>query len=685
MTFGDEPSRPRLAKPRLLKAEGGSSSFGMDRLVLPVLVLLCLSILAIGGVIVAAARSQDASAARQANRTVEASLSLAAQRLLATAGDYANWDEAVDALTGGDPGAVPDPAWVAANIGPTLFDSFGITGVLLIDDSGKVRLAVSDGETLTVPEGMAMPPQVPALARAAAAAPAGTRGQASGLVGTPGFAHLAAAADLRREITSERPERGAVLVFLRRLDEALLSEIAAPLAVGTIAMRTASEASKEDLPLVAADGAALGSLTWNAPAPASEFLDGVLWLILSIVAVMVALTAIFLMGAQRVAAERLALTEQLRNREVRLSRLVENLPDLVALLRDGRLELLNDGGAALLGVRRATPLIGRRLEDLVSPADRVRVEGLLKDHATLVDAGWQDIDFIAVDGSRVPARLLLLPLAELGGDAVMAVARDLRAETQSQEELRAALARAELADHAKAHFLSNVSHELRTPLNAIIGFSQILKDEMLGGLGNSHYRDYAKDIHDGGMHLLQLVNDLLDVARMDAGRFELREGWIDLPTLVARCVRMVQERASAAGVVIETEVALTRSRLLGDELRLKQAIVNILQNAVRASARGDTVRLTVELDAVGDVVVRVGDRGAGMTPQDVDSALTPFGKSSGRPSLQTSGIGLGLPLAKGYVEAHGGTLSVASTPGVGTTVSLTLPGTRLYHPDLMRA
>ena len=676
-----DPARDGPAAP-----DAAAPPRGVDRLVAPVLVLLLVAIVAIAGVLAAAARSQDAAAGRQAQRSVAASLAQAKDRLLATAADYANWDDAVTALALHEATAVPDAAWVAANLGATLADTFGVTGVLLLDDAGRMRLAIADSASVTLPEGLGLPAALTDLARQAAAVPAGRRGLAAAIVGVDGVAHIAAAADLRWEADLSRPAAGAVLVLLRKVGPDLLAEVAAPLAVGAIRFVPQAGEAGNSLALAGPDGAPLGALAWEAPAPATEFLADVLWIVLAIIAAMILLTALFLSGAQRAARERAALGAKLRDREVRLRRLVENLPELVALVKEGRIDLLNDGGAVILGARQPGTLLGRRLDDLVAPADRDRATALLAE-ATLSgdDGAWHDLRLLSLDGTPVPVRLRLAPLTELGPGSVLAVARDLRAETRAREDLRAALAKAEVADRAKAHFLSNVSHELRTPLNAIIGFSQILKDELLGGLGNPHYKDYATDIHDGGMYLLQLVNDLLDLARLDSGDFELNEGWVDLSTLAARCTRMVQAKAAAAGVPLETEMRLEGYRLLADELRLKQALVNLLQNAIRASPRGEGVRLSGSLDTQGDVVLRVTDRGPGMTPSEIAIALSAFGKVTDASHRQTGGIGLGLPLAKGYAEAHGGTLGIASTPGVGTTVSLTLPGSRLYHPDLMRA
>jgi two-component system cell cycle sensor histidine kinase PleC len=218
-----------------------------------------------------------------------------------------------------------------------------------------------------------------------------------------------------------------------------------------------------------------------------------------------------------------------------------------------------------------------------------------------------------------------------------------------------------------------MSHELRTPLNAIIGFSEVISSALFGPL-DTRYRDYAQDIHGSGHHLLRIINDLLDLSKVEAGRFELRDGQVQLAALFEACRRMVSDRAVATGVALD--IASTNLVVIGDELRLEQVLLNLVSNAVKFTPSGGEVRITAALGPGGDVSVSVADTGIGMAAEEIPLALQPFGQIDNSLTRPHGGTGLGLPLAKRLVELHGGTLIVESEPGCGTTVTFTLPPER---------
>jgi two-component system, cell cycle sensor histidine kinase PleC len=224
-----------------------------------------------------------------------------------------------------------------------------------------------------------------------------------------------------------------------------------------------------------------------------------------------------------------------------------------------------------------------------------------------------------------------------------------------------------------------MSHELRTPLNAIIGFSEVLSSALFGPL-DARYRDYAQDIHGSGHHLLQIINDLLDLSKVEAGRFELHDGQIQIAAMFEASRRMVSDRAAAAGVALEIEP--TRLEITGDELRLEQVLLNLISNAVKFTPSGGKIHIAAALGPGGDVSVSVADTGIGMAADEIPRALQPFGQIDNSLTRPHGGTGLGLPLAKRLVELHGGTLTLDSEPGRGTTVTFALPPerTRLLSP-----
>jgi len=248
-----------------------------------------------------------------------------------------------------------------------------------------------------------------------------------------------------------------------------------------------------------------------------------------------------------------------------------------------------------------------------------------------------------------------------------------------EEALRAAKEAAETASRAKSQFLAHMSHELRTPLNAILGFSEVIREAMMGPVG-PRYRDYAGDIHKAGQHLLSLINDVLDLAKVEVGRLELVEEPLILPDLIGGCRHLVSETAMRAGVTMAASIPADLPPFHGDRLRIKQVVLNLLSNAIKFTPEGGEVRIEARLLADGDLRLTVADTGIGMNPEDVPIALAPFSQLEDPMQRRREGTGLGLPLAKSLVEMHGGRLDVETALGQGTAVSIVLPRHRVLRP-----
>jgi two-component system cell cycle sensor histidine kinase PleC len=236
---------------------------------------------------------------------------------------------------------------------------------------------------------------------------------------------------------------------------------------------------------------------------------------------------------------------------------------------------------------------------------------------------------------------------------------------------------AEAASVAKSQFLANISHELRTPLNAILGFSEIMKSEMFGPLGTPQYRGYAADIHDSGSHLLTVINDILDLSKIEAGKFELNEEDCDVARLVRDAVRFVAERADSAGLGLQQRLAPALPTVRADGRLIKQILLNLLSNAIKFSPAGGMVTVTAEVDREVGLSLTVADTGIGIAADQLERVLQPFTQVENTLTRTHAGTGLGLPLCKSLIELHGGRLALESAVGRGTAATITLPKERI--------
>ena len=245
------------------------------------------------------------------------------------------------------------------------------------------------------------------------------------------------------------------------------------------------------------------------------------------------------------------------------------------------------------------------------------------------------------------------------------------------KELVIARDQAELANRTKSEFLANMSHELRTPLNAILGFSELMGNATLGPLGNPKYVEYTKDINDSGRHLLALINDILDLSKIEAGKLELDEEDIDVARAIRSCMVLVKERARNGGVKLLTDLPDGLPALHADERKLKQILVNLLSNAVKFTPAGGSVTVKAWFRPDSGFVIQVADTGVGIALDDIPKALTPFGQVDSRLDRKYEGTGLGLPLTKSLIEKHSGSLDLQSEVGAGTTVTVRFPPERM--------
>jgi len=254
---------------------------------------------------------------------------------------------------------------------------------------------------------------------------------------------------------------------------------------------------------------------------------------------------------------------------------------------------------------------------------------------------------------------------------------DISELKRREQELTEAKQQAEQASQAKSEFLANMSHELRTPLNAVIGFSEIILNSTMGPVGNAKYVEYAEDINKSGHHLLNLINEILDLSKIEAGKLDLNESFVDVKKAFQTCLAITSEPMAEAGLTLETDLPAHLPGLWADDLKLKQIVINLLSNALKFSDAGDVIRLSARIAPAGTFQFTVSDTGIGMSREEIPIALAPFGQVSKALDRKHAGTGLGLPLTKLLAERHGGSLCIESAPGVGTSVTVEFPESRV--------
>ena len=423
-------------------------------------------------------------------------------------------------------------------------------------------------------------------------------------------------------------------------------------------------------------GALIGlSVALQAAAPVS--LDIVVWVIVLWVTYLTAL----MQGTDVLAARIFRKGMALLHRSATMRAVLDDSFDGIIIADEaGRIEHVNPAAAAMLG-EEADALFGRPVARLfgqqLSPASEAG-----RPRATELERA---------DGSRVPVELVV-SRSQLRGsqhrferrDQARVIAiwtfRDITERRRAEEAQKAALQQAIAASRTKSEFIANMGHELRTPLNAVIGFSEMLKEQMLGPIGKPAYVSYAEDIHTSGVRLRDALNSILDIARIEGGRYQLEEDAVSLRDAVGAAVGSLAEAAQRKGTAIESRLDAAPPALRGDARAIQLILVNLLSNAVKFTGEGGHIAVSGGLDAAGDCLLAIADNGVGIPADQLDKVVKPFHQADASLARKYEGVGLGLSLAAGLMELHGGSLAITSAPNAGTTVTLRFPAARVLAP-----
>ncbi len=372
-----------------------------------------------------------------------------------------------------------------------------------------------------------------------------------------------------------------------------------------------------------------------------------------------------------------------KNEARELNAILDTATDGLAVLdSQGRILTLNRSGEALFGYDQ-NEVAGQPLSTLIAADSEAKVkeyfEGL-KDNGvlSLLNDG-REIQGRAKQGGSIPIFMTLGRIGPAQSDPAeqkfCALFRDMSHWKKVEQELEDARREAERASAAKSDFLAKVSHEIRTPLNAILGFAEVIMEERFGPMGNERYRDYLRDIHTSGAHVMSLVNDLLDLSKIEAGKMELEFVSVDVNRAITECVAIMQPQANQERVIMRLSLAAHLPKIVADERSLRQILLNLLSNAVKFNEPGGQVIVATALTDTGNAVIRIRDTGIGMSEHDIETALEPFRQLA--TARQSAGTGLGLPLTKALVEANRALFAIRSKKNEGTLVEVAFPPARV--------
>ncbi len=360
---------------------------------------------------------------------------------------------------------------------------------------------------------------------------------------------------------------------------------------------------------------------------------------------------------------------------------------IITLNRKGRILSFSAGAQALFGIS-LKEAVGKSFTSLMEPESRRRVEEYLAaldsgaSLASIYNEG-REVTARVAGGGRIPLFLTIGKMGKKGEPerdnkaAFCVVVRDITQWKETEKDLRLAKERAERSSAQKSEFLASISHELRTPLNAILGFSDVMRQQRFGEMGNEKYLGYASDIHESGEHLLSLINDLLDLSKIEAGKFELDFEAVDLAEVAASCINLMQEQAAKAHVILRRSIPPDLPKVVADARSMKQIFLNLLSNAVKFTGSGGQVMVAMKMEKSGELTASVSDTGPGMDEEELERALRPFERITTAGQPEQPGTGLGLPLTKALVEANHARFAISSKPGQGTTVRITFPTPRV--------
>ncbi|MGP1394563.1 MAG: ATP-binding protein [Inquilinaceae bacterium] len=628
-----------------------------------------------GTVIVAAAKTQDRQARDIASTQLVQSLSYMETNLERLAVGIGRSDRAYANLVAGF-----DRRWADAVLGDQLYRNHGVRAVAVLDGDNRTLYSALEGEPAAFDalerfsEGL---PELADLLRRDAKTSGAT--VVSGFLsmdGQPVLTAVAAVGDSETDLPQP------VVVLTLDLANDMLPRLSAMLGFEDLRLAGPdTDQSMALLSLFSPSGTRIADLGWTARQPGRSFMRFILTVVVpAFLAIGALVWFLWLRSAHTAAAlrQQIAIQEDLNRRlaenEARYRAFLAATPDLmVRISGDGVLLDHSAPRSETSPFRAADQLLGHTLADVLPVQVAKRALGAV--HTALDTGQLQRFDYtldLAEGQEAFEARLV-----PSGAGEVTMISTNITPRKEIERQLHQAKEVAEQASQAKTTFLAHMSHELRTPLNAIIGFAQIMEREMLGPMNNPRYREYSADIVSSGLHFLDLINDILDLAKIEATKYRLHEEDLDLDEVVGASADFFKPRLAESRKRIAVSVPPGLPQLYADRRSVRQMLLNLISNAIKFTSVGGRISVSARTDAAGCLALIVADDGVGIAPADHERVLEPFRQVNADTAKNAEGTGLGLPIVKKLVELHGGRLSLESRPGAGTRVILSFPPERV--------
>lgn len=649
------------------------------RLLIPFLGLFAFSLITISGLLYLSTRGQDRNAVEISMHLAEAALDTSQRELANITFETAYWDQAVANLVTNF-----NVDWAISNLGVYLLDNYGVSASYYIDEDGRAVFGTRNGEPISEDPFIRYEGGLDILVQEALSGdPHDDPFPASGIIYDADMTYSASVVRLTTYMQKGGEEiveaTGAVIVFLKAIDQGLLSDLSNRHLLPNLRIqRSETPIQDASMPLAAANGDQIGLLVWDPELPGTKILFQLLWGLAGVLVIVSGFAFVFRNRAREITSALSDASRQLDQQSEVLQATLDSIDQGIAAWdADGRLVAWNDQVEEFwyhppnlrVGMTRLELLEHIASTGALGPGDPKALARTA--YEDVIAAGINSLDKIKMlDGRDISFFRFGM---ENGGHTT--VYTDVTALMKHEREMYEAKEQAEAGNRAKSEFIAHVSHELRTPLNAIIGFSEMMMQKIFGQLGSEKYDEYANVINSAGKHLLDQINQVLDLSKIDAGKMTLEFENVNIAEITDYVANMLKTQFEARSHVLKIDIPNNFPKLYADKTVITQVLMNLLANAIKFTPENGQINVTASL-IDEQIQIAVRDNGIGIEEAMLEQVIDPFVQIRSALTRSEQGTGLGLSIVASLIEHHGGDIRLESEVGIGTTVTVSFPASR---------